>query len=88
MADKHIKLGLESHKKLAQERTILASERNTLAYIRTGLGAFILGFGLINLFKGDGIYVYGGYFSLILGAVFVILGLIYYSFRKKRILSY
>jgi len=32
---------LISHKKLAQERTILANERNTLAYVRTGFGSFV-----------------------------------------------
>ena len=41
-----IKKRLISHKKLAQERTILANERNTLAYIRTGFGSFALGLAL------------------------------------------
>lgn len=55
---------IESHKKLAQVRTILANERNTLAYIRTGFSSFLLGFGLVE-FLGDDIrfsYLgWGGY---------------------------
>jgi len=49
MKNNYIKRRLISHKKLAQERTILASERNTLAYIRTGFGSFVLGIALIPL---------------------------------------
>ena len=77
---------LDSHKKLAQERTILANERNTLAYIRTGFASFALGIVLLKLFEES--YAYLSYFSIILGIIFVILGLIYYPIRKKKILSY
>ena len=78
---------LISHKKLAQERTILANERNTLAYVRTGFGAFALGIALIKLFEEHIKYVYAGYGVAALGVVLIILGVIYYPLRKK-ILSY
>ncbi|MCR4327632.1 MAG: DUF202 domain-containing protein [Nanoarchaeota archaeon] len=39
----YIKKRLLSRKKLAQERTILANERNSLAYVRTGFTSFALG---------------------------------------------
>ena len=79
---------LASHKRLAQERTILANERNTLAYIRTGFGSFVLGIALIRFFDESLRYVYAGYFALIVGIILILLGLIYYPLRKKKILSY
>jgi len=84
----YIKRRLISHKKLAQERTILANERNTLAYIRTGFGSFALGLALIKLFEEHIKYVYAGYGAAILGITLIILGIIYYPLRKKKILSY
>ncbi len=83
-----IKKRLISHKKLAQERTILANERNTLAYIRTGFGSFALGLALIKLFEEHIKYVYAGYGVAILGIILIILGIVYYPLRKKKILSY
>jgi uncharacterized membrane protein YidH (DUF202 family) len=79
---------LISHKKLAQERTILANERNTLAYVRTGFGAFVLGIALIKLFEEHIKYVYAGYGSAIIGISLIILGIVYYPLRKKKILKY
>ena len=79
---------LTSHKKLAQERTILANERNTLAYIRTGFGSFALGVALIKLLEEQIKYVYAGYGALLVGCFFILLGLIHYPLRKKRILSH
>ncbi len=86
--DNYIKKRLISHKKLAQERTILANERNTLAYIRTGFGSFALGLALIKLFEEHIKYVYMGYGAAILGVCLIVLGIVYYPLRKKRILSY
>jgi len=83
-----IKKRLISHKKLAQERTILANERNTLAYIRTGFSAFVLGIALIKLFEEHIKYVYAGYGAATLGIVLIILGIVYYPLRKKKILKY
>jgi len=83
-----IKKRLISHKKLAQERTILANERNTLAYIRTGFASFALGLALIKLFEEHIKYVYAGYGAAALGIILIILGIVYYPLRKKKILSY
>ena len=91
MAEKNNKFfekKLISHKKLAQERTILANERNTLAYVRTGFGSFVLGIALIKLFEEHIKYVYAGYVAATLGIILIILGIVYYPLRKKRILSY
>jgi uncharacterized membrane protein YidH (DUF202 family) len=79
---------LISHKKLAQERTILANERNTLAYIRTGFASFVLGIALIKLFEEHVKYVYAGYGALSIGVILILVGVIYYPLRKKKILSY
>jgi uncharacterized membrane protein YidH (DUF202 family) len=86
--EKLIREKLISHKKLAQERTILANERNTLAYIRTGFGSFALGLALIKLFEENIKYLYAGYGATILGIIMIFLGIIYYPIRKKEILSY
>jgi uncharacterized membrane protein YidH (DUF202 family) len=83
-----IKKRLISHKKLAQERTILANERNTLAYVRTGFSSFVLGIALIKLFEEHIKYVYAGYGALSMGIILILFGLIYYPLRKKKILSY
>jgi uncharacterized membrane protein YidH (DUF202 family) len=83
-----LKKKLISHKKLAQERTILANERNTLAYVRTGFGSFALGIALIKLFEEHMKYVYAGYGAATLGIILIILGIVYYPLRKKRILKY
>ena len=58
MENNHFKEAVKSHKLLAQERTILANERNTLAYIRTGFSAFVLGIAAIKLFEDDGFFLY------------------------------
>lgn len=84
----YLKKRLISHKKLAQERTILANERNTLAYARTGFASFALGIALIKLFEENMKYVYAGYSALGMGLVLIILGIVYYPLRKKKILSY
>lgn len=84
----YIRKRLISHKKLAQERTILANERTTLAYIRTGFGAFALGIALIKLFEENIKYVYAGYGAAILGITLILIGIIYYPLRKKKILKY
>ncbi len=79
---------LLSHKRLAQERTILANERNTLAYIRTGFSAFVLGIALIKLFDEHLIFIYAGWLCLLIGFVLIFLGIIYYPLRKRKIKSY
>lgn len=79
---------LLAQKLLALERTNLSNEKNTLAYIRTGFASFLFGIGLIKLFEDSPSIVYVGFGALILGALFIILGLVWYPIRKKRIKSY
>jgi len=88
MTNNKINKSLTSHKKLAQERTLLANERNSLAYIRTGFASFALGAGLIKFFEEEIIYLYSGYSAILIGIAFILLGIIYYPLRKKKILSY
>jgi len=84
----YLKRRLISHKKLAQERTILANERNSLAYVRTGFSSFALGIAFIKLFEEDIAYVHAGYAALGVGVLLILLGITYYPLRKKRILEY
>jgi uncharacterized membrane protein YidH (DUF202 family) len=79
---------VKSHKLLAQERTVLANERNTLAYVRTGFSAFVLGIAAIKLFEREGFLLYAGWIAVVIGILFIILGVVYYPIRKKRIKSY
>ena len=88
MENNHFKDAVKSHKLLAQERTILANERNTLAYIRTGFSSFVLGIAVIKLFENDGFLLYAGWIAVVMGILFIILGLVYYPIRKKKIISY
>jgi uncharacterized membrane protein YidH (DUF202 family) len=88
MENNHFKKTITSHELMAQERTILANERNTLAYIRTGFSAFLLGIGLIKLFEHEAVFVISGWGANILGLIFIVLGLVYYPIRKRKIKSY
>jgi uncharacterized membrane protein YidH (DUF202 family) len=88
MENNHFKKAVKSHKLLAQERTILANERNTLAYIRTGFSAFVLGIATIKLFEDDGFFLYAGWIAVAVGILFIVFGVVYYPIRKKRIKLY
>jgi len=88
MENNYFKESVKSHKLLAQERTILANERNTLAYIRTGFSAFVLGIAAIKLFEDNRFFIYAGWIAVVIGLLFIIFGLVYYPIRKKRIKSY
>ena len=88
MENNPFKESVKSHKHLAQERTILANERNTLAYIRTGFSAFVLGIAGLKLFENDGFFLCVGWIAVVIGVLFIILGVVYYPIRKKRIKSY
>ncbi len=88
MENNHFKKSVVSHKLLAQERTILANERNTLAYIRTGFSSFLLGIGLIKLFENEIIFIYSGWAVNILGLIFIVMGLVYYPIRNRKIKSH
>jgi len=73
---------------LAKERTILANERNSLAYIRTGFSAFVLGIAALKLFEDDTLLPHLGWTAIGIGMVFIILGVVYYPIRKERIKTY
>jgi uncharacterized membrane protein YidH (DUF202 family) len=88
MENNHFKESVKSHKLLAQERTILANERNTLAYIRTGFSAFVLGIAVIKLFEDNGFFLYAGWIAVVIGILFIIFGIVYYPIRQKKIKSY
>jgi uncharacterized membrane protein YidH (DUF202 family) len=88
MENNYSKEAVKSHKLLAQERTILANERNTLAYIRTGFSAFVLGVAVIKLFEDSDFFPYTGWIAVAIGILFIILGIAYYPIRKKKIKSY
>ncbi len=88
MKSTHFKKAITSHKLLAQERTIFANERNTLAYVRTGFASFVLGIALIKLFEQQTNYIHAGYGALIIGTIFILVGVIYYPIRKKKILGH
>ena len=90
MKKKGIDSILVSEELLAEERTVWTNEQTTLAYIRTGFSALLLGIGILGLIKLSSPYkylVYGGVISLTLGIIFIILGLIYYPMRNKKIKS-
>ena len=78
----------EERTMLSKERTIWANEQSTLAYVRTGFSALLLGIGLMGLIKLVGTskpLVYSGVISIILGLFFIVAGLIYYPIRNKLI---
>jgi len=85
MENSHFKKAVVSHKFLAQERTLLANERNTLAYIRTGFSAFVLGIASLKFFEGDIFFLYAGWVAVVVGVLFILFGLVYYPLRKKRL---
>lgn len=66
-------------------RTKLANERTFLAYVRTVIGIFAAGVGLIK-FTGSLFFVYIGFFLVILSPCILILG-IYRFIRVKHILT-
>jgi uncharacterized membrane protein YidH (DUF202 family) len=87
MEKKIFKSDSQTIKLLAQERTILAVERNTLAYIRTGFSAFLLGIALVKFFETDVVLILGGWLAILIGIIFILIGLIAYPVRKKKIKS-
>jgi len=50
--------------------------------------SFVLGIALIKLFEEHIKYVYAGYGAVAVGVILIILGVVYYPLRKKKILSY
>lgn len=69
---------------LAITRTILANERTLLAFLRTALGCFIGGAGLLEFF-GHPIYEIIGTFLVIICIVVAFIGIRKYRMVKKLI---
>lgn len=74
---------------LALERTLLANERTMLAHIRTAGAAFLFGLALLKLFENQSASIkHLAIASFIMGAGFLLFGVIYYPIRNKRIRTY
>ncbi len=71
--------------KLAKERTQLANERTMLAYLRTAFSLFLFAIAIFKLFKEWAWAVPLGIFTLVMGFLFIIIGVIYYKIRNKKI---
>ena len=74
--------------KLAKERTQLANERTMLAYLRTAFSLFLFAIALLKLFDDSSLTFSLGIFSLIMGFLFIIIGVVYYKIRNRRIKEY
>jgi len=70
--------------KLSQERTILSNERTMLSHMRTAFALIIFGIAVLNFLK-NGYALYTGTISIILGAIWIIIGLVLYKIRYNRI---
>ena len=70
---------------LSEERTELSNERTFLSYIQTSLAAFAFAFFILKILDGNSEYFYIGIFSLFLGIIILIVGLLQYNKRKKLI---
>ncbi|MFA4953397.1 MAG: DUF202 domain-containing protein [Candidatus Pacearchaeota archaeon] len=70
---------------LSEERTELSNERTLLSYIQTSLATFAFAFLLLKFSSEIPSYTYIGTFSLFLGAVFLVLGILQYKKRKDII---
>ena len=74
--------------KLAKERTQLANERTMLAYLRTAFSLFLFAIAVLKLFEDWPWALPVGIFSLVMGVLFIIIGIAYYKIRNKRIREY
>ncbi len=79
------KLILRDH--LALERTRLANERTFMAYIRSALYLVIGGLALLQL-RDHGNLEWVGIVSLVLAAIFAVIGIIRFHQLKKQLGSY
>ncbi|MBZ4683102.1 MAG: putative rane protein [Fusobacteriaceae bacterium] len=65
---------------LAIDRTILANERTILAYIRTSLSLIVAGISFLKLFSENSLKI--------LGAIFIVVGIVTIFFGIRRYLKY
>jgi putative membrane protein len=75
---------LHPREELGIARTVLANERTLLAVIRTALGSFIGGAGLIKFF-GHPAYEIVGIILMIISAIILFIGIRKYRSIKKLI---
>jgi len=61
-------------------QTKLAIERTALSYARTSFAFMVLGVGVFSFFEGPNIYLLSLFFAVI-GAIFLIFGVITYTRR-------
>lgn len=69
---------------LALIRTKLANERTFLAYLRTFVGSFVAGIGLIE-FTGNLLSLYTGFVLLVAAPVILVVGIVRVIGAKKEI---
>jgi len=79
-----LQVNLHPANQLAITRTILANERTLLAFLRTALGCFLGGAGLIKFF-GHPIHEIIGTFFLTISIVWAFIGVRKYRMVKKLI---
>lgn len=70
---------------LAVERTVLANERNLLAYIRTLLSFSVAGVGVIKIFPD---FLFLGYLLIIAGVFLFLFGYKHYKSTKEKLSSF
>ena len=74
--------------KLAIERTLLANERTMLAHIRTAFAAFILAIAILKLFSDFEYSILLGALTFAFGFLMILISIIYYYIRKKKIFRF
>ncbi len=74
--------------KLAIERTLLSNERTMLAHIRTALAAFLLAIAILKLFGDFRYSILLGFLTFAFGFLLIIISIIYYYIRKKKIFRF
>ena len=71
---------------LALDRTILANRRTLLSYVRTFIGLFGGGIGLVELLD-NGIIMVMGYFSIAISVPILVIGIINFIKIRKSLSS-
>lgn len=69
---------------LAMYRTELANERTLLAYVRTFIGTFAAGVGLVKL-TDEQILITIGYIMIYIAPAILIVGLIRYFYYRRKV---
>lgn len=81
-----VKKRIITEEELSEERTLLSNERTLLSYIRTSFAIIVAGIAVLGFFKEDFSTSLG--FSILAGGIlFLILGIIQFFVRRKKILN-